>query len=271
MYNCLFFSFILQYFNKFPAPFDEIETQGVVPKRLKLQKNTEIKIDDFDIVNACFTLLKFTPEFFRYKWNWSYFIKKYFDHQENTVKWLACQCIAIVLGMNEASLNTLLHTKMTEHISNKCAVEYELKFSQPIETLFQVETDEQQQIKTITQTDKILCISGICLPIYDAKNIRDTNIVTVESTKNNLRQIALGLASNQAICLIGPVGSGKTSLVDYLASRTGRLLGDKFIKLQLGDQTDSKMLLGTYRCTDIPGEFVWQPGVLTQVSFADSF
>ena len=22
--------------------------------------------------------------------------------------------------------------------------------------------------------------------------------------------------------------------------------------------------MGTYRCTDIPGEFVWQPGVLTQ-------
>ena len=38
-----------------------------------------------------------------------------------------------------------------------------------------------------------------------------------------------------------------------------------FMKVQLGDQIDSKMLLGMYRCTDIPGEFVWQPGVLTQV------
>lgn len=24
------------------------------------------------------------------------------------------------------------------------------------------------------------------------------------------------------------------------------------------------MLLGMYRCTDIPGKFVWQPGTLTQ-------
>jgi len=37
-----------------------------------------------------------------------------------------------------------------------------------------------------------------------------------------------------------------------------------FLRIQLGDQTDSKVLLGQYRCTDIPGEFVWQPGVLTQ-------
>lgn len=25
-----------------------------------------------------------------------------------------------------------------------------------------------------------------------------------------------------------------------------------------------QMLLGIYRCTDIPGKFVWQPGTLTQ-------
>lgn len=26
----------------------------------------------------------------------------------------------------------------------------------------------------------------------------------------------------------------------------------------------SQMLLGMYRCTDVPGKFVWQPGTLTQ-------
>lgn len=26
----------------------------------------------------------------------------------------------------------------------------------------------------------------------------------------------------------------------------------------------SQLLLGMYRCTDVPGEFVWQPGTLTQ-------
>lgn len=26
------------------------------------------------------------------------------------------------------------------------------------------------------------------------------------------------------------------------------------------------MLLGMYRCTDIPGKFVWQPGSLTQAA-----
>lgn len=47
---------------------------------------------------------------------------------------------------------------------------------------------------------------------------------------------------------------------------TGRTEAPHLLKVQLGDETDVKMLLGAYCCTDIPGEFVWQPGVLTQVA-----
>lgn len=33
----------------------------------------------------------------------------------------------------------------------------------------------------------------------------------------------------------------------------------------MGDQTDSKALLGTYVCSEVPGEFVWKAGALTKV------
>lgn len=113
--------------------------------------------------------------------------------------------------------------------------------------------------------DLVTNISGIYIPTVRRVDNTEDSLVEVLSTYNNLRKIALGLASKKAICLQGPVGSGKSGLVEYLACKTGRKLGENFIKVQLGDQTDSKMLLGTYRCTDVPGEFVWQPGVLTQV------
>lgn len=32
----------------------------------------------------------------------------------------------------------------------------------------------------------------------------------------------------------------------------------------MGDQTDAKSLLGTYTCSDVPGEFSWVPGAITQ-------
>jgi midasin (ATPase involved in ribosome maturation) len=39
---------------------------------------------------------------------------------------------------------------------------------------------------------------------------------------------------------------------------------DDLVKIHIGDQTDSKLLLGTYVATDEPGVFHWQPGVLAR-------
>lgn len=36
----------------------------------------------------------------------------------------------------------------------------------------------------------------------------------------------------------------------------------------MDEQIDGKMLVGTYVCTEQPGEFRWQPGSLTQVSYS---
>lgn len=179
-------------------------------------------------------------------------------------------------------------------------------------------------------SDVVTNVEGVLLTIFDVDNYKFyqstdglyDKTVMVESTKINVRSLALGISFGKAICLSGPVGCGKTTLVEYLARQTGRVsirgsaneadkensgfqvnqknvqpvnakgkqkkkrtateaengnnfengsgeakLGSKngFLRIQLGDQTDSKMLLGQYRCTDVPGEFIWQPGVLTQV------
>ena len=58
-------------------------------------------------------------------------------------------------------------------------------------------------------------------------------------------------------------GCGKSALVDALAGATGN--GRDLVRMQLDDQVDAKSLLGAYVCTAVPGEFVWQPGLLTQV------
>lgn len=56
-------------------------------------------------------------------------------------------------------------------------------------------------------------------------------------------------------------------MVEHVAALTGRTVHNQgLLKVQLGDQTDAKVLLGTYHSTEIPGEFVWTAGVLTQVT-----
>ena len=60
-----------------------------------------------------------------------------------------------------------------------------------------------------------------------------------------------------------PAGAGKSALLQELARLTGNL---DLMTVHMDDQMDSKTLLGAYVCTTRPGEFVWQPGPLTQVS-----
>ena len=43
------------------------------------------------------------------------------------------------------------------------------------------------------------------------------------------------------------------------------------LELHLDDQTDSKSLLGSHACTDVPGEFAWQPGALTRAAMAGTW
>ncbi len=79
-----------------------------------------------------------------------------------------------------------------------------------------------------------------------------------------MKHLVTCLCENTPLVLEGSSGSGKSSLFRELSNRTGNT---DFVEIHLDDQMDSKTLFGTYVCTDVPGEFKWQPGALTQVSF----
>ncbi|KAJ3057055.1 AAA ATPase midasin [Rhizophlyctis rosea] len=85
------------------------------------------------------------------------------------------------------------------------------------------------------------------------------SLVATPTTQGHLSSIGIALSLEFPILLEGPPGVGKTALVEEAA----RLGGCKeLLKIHIGDQTDSKILLGTYVCTSTPGAFRWQPGVL---------
>ena len=92
-----------------------------------------------------------------------------------------------------------------------------------------------------------------------------STLIDVPSTHTNLRSLAVALLSNCPVLLEGAVGAGKTTLVEHLAQVCGRTgINNSLLKIQMGDQTDSKALLGTYVCTSTPGVFKYQPGVLVE-------
>jgi len=306
--NSIIFRFSFQYFTKDKrAPFQAADNDGQTPK--KRTKKSKQTTSDLEIVEACHRFLKLDFDFYRRIWNWDEFIELYHNCGCDLQKFYCNQIIGLLFGMNSSQV-----VKLNDKVPKDIYVRSELSEVTEAEiAIASVEECEPLEWKFVS--DVITDIEGVYLPIYDQFNHQFYNehqstekIIHVDSTKINLRSLALGISSGKAICLTGPVGCGKTTLVEYLARKTGRLApkinefaqfieqkqqkvemkGSKrklitkdtefkipddfkrvapksgFLRIQLGDQTDSKVLLGQYRCTDVPGEFLWQPGVLTQ-------
>jgi len=74
-------------------------------------------------------------------------------------------------------------------------------------------------------------------------------LIPVASTLSSLRRLALAVNAGCAVLLEGPVGSGKTSLVECLSASVGRASSPYLLKIQLGDQMDSKVFLVHLYCS----------------------
>lgn len=81
-YMSILFRYALKYFSYHPSVFEDIVND--VPKK---KKKDETQVTELDIVETCFFLLRSNPDFYRNKWNWSIFIQKYLNYQDNRIKW----------------------------------------------------------------------------------------------------------------------------------------------------------------------------------------
>lgn len=303
--------FALTYFARMPSPFTGDCT--ATTRRGKIAKTASKRNDDdptrLDILKCCYTFLKLDTTFFMRHWKWSELVENFgdFENQSDEYKLIYNHIRAILTGMSHDQLRQL-----NQNIPDDVQIHFAQESTTPVPE--EIENFENNDcFKWNLKNELFVNVEGVLLPIFDAKNASVTNdnnrIVMVESARSNLRSIAIGVAAGKAVCLSGSVGSGKTTLIEHLAYRSGRIplkqndidgseskektdqparntprsskrkakeiekaetvserksSKNGFLRIQLGDQTDSKMLLGQYHCTDVPGEFVWQPGVLTQ-------
>lgn len=315
------------YFEQNPSPFTIVNAN---PRRKTAKLCDTNNLSRYDMVECCYSFVKFNPNFFRRTWKWSEFIETYCkgeDYDRNDRYTFLCNYIlATLANMTQTQLE-----KLNEKIPLDVRTMFEINEEQYVnDVAFKYESHLRSEggSKWSFDNSLIKCVEGVMLPMFSSKemssksvlNVSNTNaeLVMVESTRLNLRCLSIGVASGKAVCLSGPVGCGKTSLVEYLAAKTGRIGLENtvrkskakvnkgcendfslqevkkvkvnkrkaesidtqshesaasanvmshpcgFLRIQLGEQTDSKVLLGQYCCTDVPGEFVWQAGVLTQ-------
>ncbi|KAN0037183.1 hypothetical protein ACTFIV_002519 [Dictyostelium citrinum] len=111
-------------------------------------------------------------------------------------------------------------------------------------------------------------IGSVGINSYNVKSKKENEgveghqkLVYTSTVSQNLNSLAIAVGLGKPILIEGVTGSGKTTMIEELSRITGN---DNIIRIHLGDQTDSKVLLGTYITSDTPGEFKWQAGALTQ-------
>ncbi|ANB14893.1 AAA family ATPase midasin [Sugiyamaella lignohabitans] len=88
-----------------------------------------------------------------------------------------------------------------------------------------------------------------------------SDFVATPTIMTSLQKMASAVVSSEPILLTGPEGSGKTFLVDESAKHLSAY--ESIVRIHLGDQTDAKLLVGTYSTGEKPGSFEWRPGVLS--------
>ncbi|ODV86523.1 hypothetical protein CANARDRAFT_27715 [[Candida] arabinofermentans NRRL YB-2248] len=133
-------------------------------------------------------------------------------------------------------------------------------------------TIESQYTVSFTKedlSDGVSLVSGILVPNLTSLNNPGINkkdikseFVPIEKSSKALKELATSIQRSQPAMLVGRAGSGKTFLINELAKFL-HMDSNSIIKIHLNQQTDSKLLLGTYSSGSTPGSFEWKNGVLT--------
>nr|XP_045010044.1 midasin isoform X2 [Jaculus jaculus] len=244
-----------------------------------------------DLMEAAYKFLQQEQSVFQELWDWSVCVPLLRSH-DTLVRWYTANCLALVTCMNEehkfSFLKKIFNGDELIHFRLRLLEEAQLQdlekalvLANTGATLWHKEKEmhyKHGHLVSVDLSSSVTAVCGVVLPRHspvlgeqesNRSSLHEQDLalrtyVLVESVCKSLQTVAIAVASQNAVLLEGPIGCGKTSLVEHLALVTGRRKPPHLLKVQLGDQTDSKMLLGMYRCTDVPGEFVWQPGTLTQ-------
>ncbi|KAH3685853.1 hypothetical protein WICPIJ_003141 [Wickerhamomyces pijperi] len=124
-------------------------------------------------------------------------------------------------------------------------------------------TDSMITIENSMLSKYVISVCGVLVPKvhFDQPLTTSTSFIATDRSVSTLRTLATHIQHSSPVMLIGGAGSGKTFLINELSKY---LSCDKtLVKIHLGEQTDAKLLLGTYTSGSKPGTFEWRHGVLT--------
>ncbi|GAB9472243.1 hypothetical protein Gpo141_00009426 [Globisporangium polare] len=274
---------VQQYFLDSPCFFEFVNVAASQSKQQAAEKQAQVQLRLRQIVKTAYRLLRLHPHAFRPIWNWSGFFPLCF-HADMRIRWYAARTTAVVLQMSNAQRNTFVNgldvgeeAAASGEQADVRAIEideYKFDVNQQEERVSMIAYEQEPELtigdananRIVPFHESLKNIFGVVVPTNKQHQASSDSSPTVDalvptpSTKRNLQSLAIALGLKRPILVAGVGGCGKTANIRELARLSGN---EDMVELHLDDQIDSKTLLGSYVCTDIPGEFTWQPGALT--------
>ncbi|CAG8447499.1 16137_t:CDS:10 [Dentiscutata erythropus] len=224
---------------------------------------------------TAYRLLRFSTTTFSRLWDWST-LTQLLTHPNKAIRYLTLCCLGIVFGMsdeqkerahsiwvgpkidpilidweNGETLDVRMLTILDQVIHYK--QQFNLLQNDYGSSLTGSHILQDNDLSPLTVKISKVLLQRLNPSINTISKVKQRLVMT-DTTQRNLNAICLALSMGSPILLEGVTGSGKTSLIEEIAIATGR---------DEGDQTDAKVLLGTYVSTSTPAAFRWQPGILT--------
>lgn len=233
------------------------------------------------ILLAVFRLLSFDLETFS-KAISPLQLQSLFRHDDRSVRYLGIRCFALYMHAADASTEKIVRTHVGDGpiegewegmiIDYRCLGLWEEQRWRSFETHYRHSRSTRSVPECLKQSESLRdhftsCTAEICgvlLPKLRDAPLSSSSIVRTPTTVSNLRRIAQALLGSKPILLIGLPNSGKTSLINDIATTMGQ--AESMVTLHLNEQTDAKSLLGMYATSPVTGSFSWQPGVLTKAA-----
>ncbi|EOA33535.1 hypothetical protein CARUB_v10019643mg [Capsella rubella] len=274
---------ILSYFKEAPPPYERILVKEIVSKSQK----EEAAAAYFLCLRVSYRFLVIIPEVFSKLWDWSCYLdsmkrlsecrrrKRHFLGKHRDSVWCGIQILSVVLRCSdrvagcfgfeaEEALSCLLRwEEICQDIEiEKAGLYIQLPTYTVLRSLQQFSTlvpgVHKRQSARLEANEPLLKIRK--LDTWSVGDVKSEQFEIHSRVKKSFEMVSLAVSQKRPVLLYGPSGSGKSALIRKLADETC----NDVVYIHMDDQLDGKTLVGTYVCTDQPGEFRWQPGSLTQ-------
>ena len=203
------------------------------------------------LVKILLNLLEFNVSRFLMHVNWDHVIVA-FQNPDLKLKYSAIRCLTLAAGFVDLS-SLLPEETFREFIANRtsCDTSTHRELSKPKGNENLMDSQQNFDIAKVEFTSEdirtnLVPVAGMLMPVKNKileRPIQNNGLVMTESTCKALQSLVLSVTTGTPVLLEGELGTGKTVILEYFASMMGRFDAPEILKLQLGDQTDSKVNL----------------------------